>query len=314
MKRKTLAISVCLALVTLLALVPGAVTAQDKSPTIVRFNPEWQAVPFGNVTDVQVWVTNATNFYGAQFEFRFDPAVLQGITVTEGTAFTSAGVGNYVVTQNGFVGDRVRFAATLVGVAPPPPGDQHIATIRFRGSDTGMSQLQWINVILANNSGGQMPHLRRNGVIMVTDLLDIVGYAFLQGRGNHANIQVEVSGVGLFIADVTTDAAGRWAVNNAPAGPFEFLIEHPLYLAARVRNCNAPAGTQFNAPPITLLAGDLNADQAINIMDLTRCASVFGTPDPGADINADGIVDLLDLVLIGINFGEVGATDYPTCP
>ena len=78
-------------------------------------------------------------------------------------------------------------------------------------------------------------------------------------------------------------------------------------------NCNTGAGTEFNPPPITLVAGDLNSDQNINIMDLTRCAAVFGTPDPGADLNADGIVDLLDLVLIGINFGRVGPT-VAVCP
>jgi hypothetical protein len=64
---------------------------------------------------------------------------------------------------------------------------------------------------------------------------------------------------------------------------------------------------------MTLVAGDLNRDFAINIMDLTRCAAVFGTGDPGADINADGIVNLLDLVLIGVNFGRVGPTTQ-VCP
>jgi len=310
MKRKTLVISVCLALAALLALVPGNAIAQERSPTIVYFAPQGQTILSGTTTTVEVWVRNASNFYGAQFEFQFNPAFLDDLTVTEGAAFTGVGAGNYWVTQNDFGVNTARFAATLIGV-PSLNGDLHIATIEYRGRDAGYSPLTWIDVVLANDVGAPIPHIRRNGGISVTDLIDIVGYAFLQGRQNHAGIDVEASGP--IIADVVTAADGRYEILGARAGRYEFLFEHDLYLAARLQNCDTGAGLEFNPPPVTLVAGDLNRDQAINIMDLTRCAAVFGSPDPGADINADGIVDLLDLVLIGINFGRVGPT-VATCP
>jgi hypothetical protein len=310
MKRKTLIISVCLVLVALLALVPGGVVAQEKSPTIVLFAPAGQTIFSQATTTVEVWVQNAAHFYGAQFEFRFRPQFLDGLTITEGAAFTGVGAGNYWVTQNEFVGDRARFAASLIGI-PPLAGNLHIATIEFRGQNAGNSPLEWINIILANDVGAAIPHIRRNGNINVTDLLDIVGYAFLQGRQNHIATKVEVSGP--IIADVLTNMDGRYEILNARAGRYQFLFEHDLYLAARLVNCDTGAGVQFNPPPITLVAGDLNSDQIINIMDLTRCAAVFGSADPGADINADGIVNLLDLVLIGINFGRVGPT-LAICP
>ena len=310
MKRKTLVISVCLVLATLLALVPSSALAQEKSPTIVLFAPAGQTIFSQTTTTVEVWVMNAADFYGAQFEFRFRPQFLDGLTITEGAAFTGVGAGNYWVTQNDFVGDRARFAASLIGV-PPLNGDLHIATIEFRGQNAGNSPLEWINIILANDVGAPIPHIRRNGNINVTDLLDIVGYAFLQGRQNHTGTTVEVSGP--IIADVPTNVDGRYEILNARAGRYEFLFEHDLYLPAHLRNCNTGAGTEFNPPAVTLVAGDLNRDAAINIMDLTRCAAVFGAADPGADLNADGIVNLLDLVLIGVNFGRVGPTTQ-VCP
>jgi hypothetical protein len=236
--------------------------------------------------------------------------LLDGLTVTEGAAFTGVGAGNYFVTQKTIVGDRVRFAAALTGVAPLN-GDLHIATIEFRGRGAGSSPLEWINVILANDAAAPIAHIRRNGTIVVTDLLNIVGYAFLQGRHDHSLIDVEVSGP--IVADVQTAADGRYEIIDARAGWYEFLFEHDLYLPAHLRNCNTGAGTEFNPPAVTLVAGDLNRDSAINIMDLTRCAAVFGTADPGADLNADGIVNLLDLVLIGVNFGRVGPTTQ-VCP
>jgi len=310
MKRRTPIIIVCSVLVALVALIPGAAIAQEKSPTIVLFDPAWQSISSGNTTTVEVWVQNASDFYGAQFEFRFDPTYLDGLTVTEGTAFTGVGVGNYIVTQKLFTGDRALFAASLAGV-PSLNGDLHIATIEFRGRNAGTSYLQWVNVILANDVGAPIAHIRRNGTIVVTDLVNIVGYAFLQGRSNHSLVDVEVSGP--TVADVQTNIDGRYEIIDARAGWYQFLFEHDLYLPVHLTNCNTGAGTEFNPPAVTLLAGDLNKDAAINIMDLTRCAAVFGTADPGADLNADGVVNLLDLVLIGINFGRVGPTTQ-VCP
>jgi hypothetical protein len=311
MKRRTLVFSVLASLALLLALVPGGVMAQTKSPTIVVFAPEWQFLSSGGTTTVDVYVTNASNFYGVQFEFQFDTTRLEGLTVTEGAAFTGVAP-DYIVTQHTFSGDRALFAASLVGVAPLN-GDLHLATIEFRGKATGIAELQWVNVILANSSGAAMPHVTRDGTIAVTDQIDIVGYAFMQGRTDHTDIKVEASGPPLFYADALTDADGRYEIIDALAGEYVLLMEHDLYLAASLENCDTGVGSVFNPPPVTLLGGDLNADQVINIMDLTRCASVFGSADPGADINADGVVNLLDLVLIGINFGETGPT-VQFCP
>jgi hypothetical protein len=312
MKRKTLVLSVCLVLAALLALVPGGVMAQTKSPAIVQFQPDWQAVSSGAVVAVDVWAESVSDFYGVQFEFQFQTANLVGLTVTEGLAFTSVGPGNYLVTQNEFVGDRVRFAATLVGVAPQN-GNLHLARIEFHGLAEGVSPLQWVDIILANDMGAAMPYMQQNGAIVVTDQLDITGHAFMQGRTNHTGIGVEASRPPFFTASTLTAADGSYAFANAPAGMYEFLLEHDLYLAAHITNCDTGVGTSFSPPPITLLGGDLNADQAINIMDLAYCGAVFGTATPDADINADGIVNLLDLVLIGINFGETGPTPY-VCP
>jgi hypothetical protein len=303
MKRRTLVISVCLVLAALLGLIPGGVIAQEKSPTIVLFAPAGQTIFAGATTTVEVWVQNVSNFYGAQFEARFNPTILDGLSITEGAAYTGVGAGNYFVTQKVFAGDRALFAASLMGVAPLN-GSLHIATIEFRGRDAGTSPLQWIDVILANDVGAPITHILRAGRITVTDLLNIVGYAFLQGRHDHSLIDVEVSGP--IVTDVQTNVDGRYEIVGARAGLYEFLFEHDMYLPTHLRNCNTGAGTEFNPPAVTLVAGDLNRDFVIDILDLVRCASTFGTADPGADLNADGVVDVLDLVLIGVNFGRVG--------
>jgi hypothetical protein len=215
-----------------------------------------------------------------------------------------------MVAQKDFAGDRARFAASVVG-QPPLDGDLHVATIRFRGRDLGTSPLVWANLILANDVGASIPYFANTGNIEVADRINIVGYAFLQGRTNHAGIDVEASGP--IVAGFTTAADGRYELTDVRSGRYQFLFEHDMYLATRLRNCDTGAGTEYRPPAVTLVAGDLNRDQLIDIRDLTRCAGVFGSADPGADINGDGVVNLFDLVLIGINFGRAGPVEL-TCP
>jgi hypothetical protein len=190
-------------------------------------------------------------------------------------------------------------------------GDLHVATITFRGREAGNSPLKWANLILANDVGAPIPYISRAGNLVVSDQINIVGYAFMQGRTDHTGITVEVSGPD--VADVTTASDGRYEVIDVRAGRYQILFERPMYLATHLQNCDTGSGTEFNPPAVTLVAGDLNRDQNIDIMDLTRCAGVFGTADPDADINADGTVNLFDLVLIGVNFGMSGPI-VQSCP
>ena len=310
MKRKVFLISILLAALVL-TLAPGSVLADDeKSPTIVFLAPAGQTIGIGDLATVEVRVQNVANFYGVQFELRFNPALLDGVSVVEGADFLALPAGGYMTTQKDFAGDRARFAASLVG-QPPLNGDLHLATVTFRGRTNGNSALTWPNLLLANDVGASIPYIARTGNIVVTDLINIVGYAHMQGRTDHSNITVEVSGP--IVTDVTTAADGLYQILNARAGQYEFLFEHDMYLATRLRNCNTGSGTEFRPPTVTLVAGDLNRDQRIDILDLTRCAGAFGTADPGADINDDGVVNLFDLVLIGANFGQVGPIVI-TCP
>ncbi|RKU09225.1 hypothetical protein C6501_15450 [Candidatus Poribacteria bacterium] len=58
----------------------------------------------------------------------------------------------------------------------------------------------------------------------------------------------------------------------------------------------------------TTLSTDVNADGEVNILDLTRVASVFGQPvteaNRFADVNGDGEINILDLVQVANDFGK----------
>jgi len=60
------------------------------------------------------------------------------------------------------------------------------------------------------------------------------------------------------------------------------------------------------------MQGDVNADDIVDIFDITTVALAFNSIpgdsnwNPVADINSDGIVDIFDIVVVAIHFGETG--------
>ena len=58
------------------------------------------------------------------------------------------------------------------------------------------------------------------------------------------------------------------------------------------------------AAPNPNLPGDLNADNIVNISDLSILLSNYGTTNPTADINLDGTVNILDLSILLSHWGQ----------
>jgi hypothetical protein len=59
---------------------------------------------------------------------------------------------------------------------------------------------------------------------------------------------------------------------------------------------------------ITLLGGDVNGDNRIDVRDVAFVAYHMNGYDAMADLNHDGQVDILDLTLAAGNFGQIGPT------
>ena len=63
-----------------------------------------------------------------------------------------------------------------------------------------------------------------------------------------------------------------------------------------------------------LIAGDVNQDGKVNILDLVRVAQLFGQTVPAdspVDVTGDGVVNILDLVRVARNFGNTAASAAP---
>jgi hypothetical protein len=127
-----------------------------------------------------------------------------------------------------------------------------------------------------------------------------------------------------FVTDVTVvagvfvdvaDPAGVVSIPFAAAYP-TVTVSRPGYLSARATN--VLPGSDLGL--VTLLAGDVTGDNAINIFDLTVAAGSLGAPVGTStalemmDFNADGVVTIADLALIAKNYGLTGPRPFGPIP
>lgn len=110
--------------------------------------------------------------------------------------------------------------------------------------------------------------------------------------------------------DVTIDPSGEFQINGVPLGTFDVFLKVNGYLKKTIGTQTITPDTAFSF--LSIIPGDLNADNIINFNDVSLINSSFGKTagDDGynvlADLNCNGSVNFLDISLLGASFGFVG--------
>ena len=250
----------------------------------------------------EVNIENVEGLSALQLELTYNPAVVQVIDADPARAGVQVRVGDAFaggfIAQNSvdIAAGRVVFAATLFG-GQRIDGDANIIGFDWQPQAVGVAAVNLENVILVDNMGQVIDFTPQNGTIeVIADCAVISGQVALQGRTGHAGIVVTSSTGAL--TQTATD--GSFSIAAGGALTFEF----PGYLSAQT----GPLDAALAAGPgvVTLLAGDINGDDIINILDLAYIAAKYRGVDPLADLNADGRVDILDLALAASNYQQQG--------
>jgi hypothetical protein len=67
------------------------------------------------------------------------------------------------------------------------------------------------------------------------------------------------------------------------------------------------AGSTSTMPTVTLLAGDIDANNVIDQLDAMTIGMNYNAATPtAADLNNDGVINVLDLELLAQNYRETG--------
>jgi len=138
----------------------------------------------------------------------------------------------------------------------------------------------------------------------------VTGRVLLQGRTDYSGATVQIGA-----QNATTATDGSFAVADAPAGTQDVTARKAGFLSARGVAVQIAAGQTTLLADVTLLAGDINEDDRINIFDLVQLAVAYGScppADPRLDLTGDHCVNIFDLVLLAGNYGQQGPLPWPT--
>lgn len=304
----------------------ASVEVGDSSPpgdTVVRFTPSSLEIRLdGGSQSMNVEVAEVDNLQGFSFEAEFDPQVVNvldanpdqdGVQIEIGEQFSNMSpfVALNVVTQTETVG-LINLAVTWTGQSAFS-GSATMATITWTPSVPGSAELPAASdvtlakVKLSDPDGMPISHSRQHGVVTVTPLTSgsVSGQVYLQGRSNHHGITIR-DGRG---QQTQTNADGSFTISSHDV----LTVEYPGYLSAQadvqalLTQANSGNNVRIsNLGSITLLAGDVNGDNLIDIFDLAYLANRYNSTDPGADLNGDGIVDIFDLAMTANNYDRRG--------
>jgi len=259
------------------------------------------------------------HLFGVQFDLTFDKTKLQLAELPTIGSFKTSTPGA-VCTLNSLANanaeGKVKFNCNRAdGDAEFDAVDSVILTLKFNaleiGSSPAVSAIDILDgTVKLGAKGGVNIFVDSvvDGQVSILGTTSISGVVDLQGRDNDSGAVVNVPPGTLYVGGTdTTDAWGRYGINNITDGSYLVAIEMARYLDAAATV--GISGETLVLNPVKLLGGDVDDNDVIEINDASAIGGAFGTV-PGdtywnasADINNDGVINILDLVLMGGNYG-----------
>jgi hypothetical protein len=301
-------------------LLPESMVGPTCGPSVV-LSPATGAYCSDKVFRMDIVVADVVDLYGAEVHAQFNPSMLEAVD-EQGNPVYEVVPGSLLDPANGLiginsvdnVGGYIDYAISLMDPAQSVSGGGILATVYFRAKTTGSTTVQINQVKLSAKPnppqpGTPIPAVTRNASFNVNSCIPtgaMIGQVYLDGRTVHAGASVTVDPGG---NAAQTFPNGSFELPSLIAGQYSVDITHTSYLRAGPRLFTVTTGNTLDLGNVTLLGGDCNNDDKINILDAAIVAYVFALAnvDPGfdskADINGDGVVDIYDLVMVGNNFG-----------
>ncbi len=110
--------------------------------------------------------------------------------------------------------------------------------------------------------------------------------------------------------EIETNDDGTYEL-SLPPGTYDILIDKPGYLDQIYTQIVVEAGAEVDLGYKELLAGDLNKDGIIEIVDVAVLMNIYGNNlgdadyDVKGDLNEDGAIEIVDKAVLMTNYSEI---------
>lgn len=277
---------------------------------------------------------------GAEIYLGYNPALVTPPT-TPGTAAAEVlpdffGVSNFSINEvlpASQCPGGTNPCVHLVLAGPPQTSQTGIAArFHFRTLAIGSACFSMLSSKMVDANGYDVVHTTAPDLCRpiqgrtTTGLINRQGVVAIPNPGNGSLACSSVNATGTWpYGPVNTDKNGNFSMPNLPNGTYTFRVTYPGYLPAEKANVAMPNNLlEVNVGTVTLRGGDVNGDNAINILDIGSIISKFGRTgvavrsastncgsDEPADINDDGLINISDLAITAGNWGSTGSTVWP---
>lgn len=225
----------------------------------------------------------------------------------------------------------------LVLAGPPQSSQTGIAArFHFRALATGTATFGIVKAVLVDANGFNVPidqpssqstisQLIQNRATTGTVLRQGVPAGTNNGGGTLACSNVTAGGTWNYGPVLTVAPTGKFNFADVPTGTYTLRAKYPGYLDSQKTGVAIPDNSlTVDVATTTLRGGDVDGNNAINILDIGVIISKFGktgvavrsaTPaacgtDEPADINDDGAINISDLAIAAGNWGATGPTPW----
>ncbi|UGV41025.1 PGF-pre-PGF domain-containing protein [Methanococcoides orientis] len=168
----------------MLVLSICAIMSPVSAETGVSLSPANQSVGLGSEIVVNVYVEPDMPISGAQFDLYFDGSVLDVKSVSEGDLFSKTGNtffdGGTVDNSAG----TIIYAHSVILGKDEVTSPGILATIVFKTTGSGQSNLQLANVVVSNSTGAAVPITVGNAVVSISDTSSSGGSTDSAGSGS----------------------------------------------------------------------------------------------------------------------------------
>lgn len=134
---------------------------------VISVSPSSQSVTLGNQVTLDVAITGAQDVYAFQFDIAFDPAILEALSVSQGTLLAGSGgfVPGTIDNGAGTVGFTID---SLIGPIPGINADGTLGQLLLSTLAAGVSPITLSNVILLDSNLADIPFTLEDGTVTVT--------------------------------------------------------------------------------------------------------------------------------------------------
>ncbi|MHC1625499.1 MAG: cohesin domain-containing protein, partial [Methermicoccaceae archaeon] len=278
--------------------------------------------------DVMLDSGNDYSLFGAEYNFTFNPSVLQVVSITPGTFFTSDGASTTVVSDYNNTAGTVSYSEVRTGTTSGVQGSGVLATVTFSvvgSADEGDYDLTFIpTTALYDADAGNNPvsFTQEGSTITINNLLPVPLWS-MNHTVNNEDSPLWLDGS----ASYDSSAGGSvvsylWDFGDGTPSDNGAVVEHtyamyhwdganyvPYNVTLVVTDNQGGVNSTVFAVPI-FMEGDVNGDGRVNIMDMVPIGVAWRTDsnDPnysdGADLNNDNSVNIFDAVIVGKNWRQ----------